>query len=129
VAFSPDGQAILLGSQNVDAKSGRGVATLAAETDVPPFSSRYSPDGRLIFALYDAGLAHSTSLRIFSAADGMLPQTFLTSPSLILQFSQDGKAFVVQDQDGLGVYLVPSPDAIAARARRLLESAGLLAQH
>ena len=127
--FSPDGRTLLVGDQIIDAKSGRRIAALAADTAVPVWSSQYSPDGRLIFAFYDAGLAHATTLRIFAAADGMLLQTFVTSPSLLLQFSQDGKAFVVQDYDGLGIHLVPTPDAIAARTRRLLESADLLAAH
>jgi hypothetical protein len=127
IGFSPDGKSILLGGQIIDAASGDRIAVLDADTDVPVHSSQFSPDGRLIFALYDAGLAHGTSLRIFSAKDGMLLQTYLTSPSLLLQFSQDGNAFVIQDYDGLRVFLTPNPEAVAARARRLLDAAGLLA--
>lgn len=126
VGFSPDGKDILASDQIIDAASGQRRAVLAADTDIPVFSSQYSPDGRLIFATSDAGAAHSTTLRIYSA-DGMLLQTFLTSVSLFLQFSADGNAFALQDYDGLGIYLTPNPDAISARARRLLDSAGLLA--
>jgi WD40 repeat protein len=128
IGFSPDGRSILLGGRIIDAASGDGIAVLDADTEVPVHSSQFSPDGRLIFALYDAGLAHTTSLRIFAAADGMLLQTYLTSPSLLLQFSPDGNAFVTQDYDGLRVLLTPTPAAIAARARRLLDGAGLLAR-
>ena len=127
IGFSPDGRAILIGGQIIDATSGERIATLDADTDVPAHSSQYSPDGRLIFALYDAGLAHSTSLRIFSAKDGMLLQTYLTAPSLALQFSQDGNAFVMQDYDGLRVHLTPDPEAVSGRVRKLLDAAGLLA--
>ena len=127
VEFSPDGKAILAGDQIIDATSGRRIAVLAANTDVPVHSSQYSPDGRLIFAFYDAGLAHSTSLRIYSAHDGMLLQTYLTPVSFWLQFSQDGNAFALQDFDGLAIHLMPNSDAISARVRRLLDSAGLLA--
>ena len=126
VSFSPDGGALLVGDQIIDAASGRKFAGLAADTAVPPFAAQYAPDGRLIFALYDAGLAHSTTLRIYSAKDGLLLQTFLTPVSLSLQFSADGKAFAIQDFGGLGVHLTPDPDEIAARVRRLLDSAALL---
>jgi WD40 repeat protein len=124
--FSSDGRRILLGDLVVDAKIGNTLFVLSSAADIPIQSSQYSPDGKLIFSYSDAALDNPSSMRIFLAEDGTLLATLPTTLSA-LQFSEDGKFFVVQDYyNGVRVYRTPTSDMIAARVRRLLEPAGLL---
>jgi WD40 repeat protein len=104
VAFSPDGERLLTGSDDgwirvYDARSGRPMLALRAH-DNRVHSARFSPDGRLI-----ASASLDQSVRVWNAANGA-PIASLDTNGLALSvaFSSDGRRLLIGGEDGARIW-------------------------
>jgi Tol biopolymer transport system component len=117
VAYSPDGQTIVSGSEDAtiklwDAASGRDLRTLSGHSG-PVYSVAYSPDGRTI-----ASGSQDNSIRLWDAASGRELRTLSghTSAVYSVAFSPDGQTIVSGGQDNS----IRLWDAASGRELRML---------